>query len=271
MLGGHVTVVAARTGAVVWQSPVTSKTSCALSGDRLVIESPNGAPGVSEYEISTHHLVFTRTDGVVYRYAPGGYVAMCGGSGPTQFGITPSGATAWTSPLSCDTSEVVKDFGRSITDSFVDIDIATGKVLGAVVAPAGTSSFGGYPSANRAVFYYRANPRRGCISDELVAFEGPYGASHWLPAAIHAGFDFSNRSIPVLWAAPGGCGPAVLAALNQNDTIRWVMPADLKFDLSEPIGNDMATNGGDESSALLALETPTSASELHNLELVALP
>ena len=62
-----------------------------------------------------------------------------------------------------------------------------------------------------------------------------------------------------------------IVALDQDGTFRWTMPADVQLDLNQPVGNDMATHGGDESSALLALGTRNPADEVHNLELVDLP
>ena len=48
--------------------------------------------------------------------------------------------------------------------------------------------------------------------------------------------------------------------------IRWTMPADIEPDLARPIGNDMATNGGIESSAIIGINVLD-----RNLELVDLP
>ncbi|HEY3834426.1 MAG TPA: hypothetical protein VGO03_19190 [Acidimicrobiia bacterium] len=97
-------------------------------------------------------------------------------------------------------------------------------------------------------------------------FLGPYGVSPWLTAAAPiTNFDFSLRAVAVQRAATT-CTPPTVEAWDDTGVIRWTMPADVTPDLSQPTGNDMATNGGIESSAVIGIN----ASD-HTLELVDLP
>jgi hypothetical protein len=265
----RLTVIDARSGAIVWRSPVTKPTACAVSHQRLMVAHVAG-PGVVEYDIAQHQLVFDATHfGTVWRFAPRGAVAMCDPVGHIV-GLGTNGLRAWHSSAACDAGEASMDFGSSTANLGVDLDIATGKLLGVVRRPPPPTSGLGYPSADRAVFqwdFIAPLTDKPCVSGYSVAFAGPYGVSPLLHEARAAGFDFSHRAIPIMVSDPANlCGRQVLAGWDQRGFFRWKL-ADryiVAGFVQGRIGSDMATNGGDEASAIVGLG-PSGGFELLDL------
>ncbi|HEY1740916.1 MAG TPA: hypothetical protein VGI86_19530, partial [Acidimicrobiia bacterium] len=267
----HLTVAAMRNGAVVWYTPVTVHAPCALSGDRLMMpQSPTTLDGLTEDDVATHRQAFTTSTVAVWSFGPAGYVAGCDGS-DHLIGIGPTGQVAWKTDLLCPPGEDAPfSFERSTVDldSGADLDIVSGEFLGAYspFPPIGACCIGrmfGGP-----ITYATAHaPQRGqCPGPgSETMFLGPYGASPWLTAATPlTGFDFSLRAIAVQRAAPT-CSPPTISAWDERGVIRWTMPAEVRLDLSQPMGNDMATNGGVESSALIGINVSDGTLELIDL------
>jgi len=272
LLGGHLTVVNARTGATVWQTPLTTTSMpCALSGDRLMLARIGSPGGAEEYSISTHQLVFNRQDHTtVWRFGPDGYIAACD-TNENLIGISPTGSVAWKTNYSCPSYDSPFSFGRSTVDleSGADVDIVTGRLLGAFTyPPIASNGYGGGSLPDGAVAYLEAHrPLPGACPGpgSEVMFLGPYAASPWLTgASLARDLEFSHRALAVEIAGP--CSPPFIGAWDEHGFVRWLMPTSATPDLSLPVGDDMATNGGDESSALLGVNATDGA-----LELVGLP
>ncbi|HEY3834424.1 MAG TPA: FG-GAP-like repeat-containing protein [Acidimicrobiia bacterium] len=271
----HLTVMDARTGAVLWRTPVAATaatTPCALSGDRLMVARDGSPGGVEEFSLTTKQLVFNRADHTtVWRFSFGGYVALCD-TNDNLVGLNPSGTIAWKTDVACPSSDSPFSFGASTTDleSGVDVDIVSGTVLGSVSSPPiAASGVGGNSTADGALFVVGAhtpNPADCPGRGSEVMFLGPHGASSWLAGATAVrGVDFSHRAILVELAS-AGCPPFQVAAWSESGFIRWVMPDSVAFNVNGPIADDLLTSGGDESRAILGSNTTDG-----NLELVSLP
>jgi hypothetical protein len=267
----HVTVVATRTGAVVYRTPITTSMPCALSGDRLMLARDGAPGGAEEFNVATKQLVFDNADHTtVWRFGPAGYIALCD-TNDDLVGIGPSGNGAWKTDYSCPGYDSPFSFGRATVDleSGVDVDIVTGKLLGAFSdPPIASNGFGAGDFPSRALAFFEAHaPALGACpgpGSELM-FLGPYSVSPWLTAAAPvASLQFSLHAIAVQRAAPTCSRPAI-QAYDEHGAIRWTMAAAVVPDLNGPIVNDMAANGGQESTALLGINPSDRALELIDL------
>ena len=200
----HLTIMAVRTGAVVWRTPVTQQSPCALSGDRLMIAPPlETGPGVTEFDVAQpRRQAFTTSSNVVWSFGPSGYVAMCDDN-DDLIGIGPSGQLAWKSDAACEGDDTGFSFERSTVDldSGADVDIVTGAFLGAFspFPPIGACCIGRTYSGPF-VFGTAHTPASGqCPGPGTESmFLGPYGVSPWLTAAAPAfALEFSLRAIAV--------------------------------------------------------------------------
>jgi hypothetical protein len=268
-LNGHLTVLAARTGAVIWQSPVTEVLPCALSGDRLMVSSRTS---LAEYDYIAHTEVFQSPHEAVWRFGPDGNLAACDDN-LHMVGIGPSGAVTWHTQDNCESDDSPFSFGTSTVDSESgrDIDIVSGKVLGAQPVPEGkingvvtTQSRSGATLA----WQYFQNPSAECQSGESVAFATPYGVSPLLAGVQVRDINFSLRALGMWLEDPNDpCARLQYVAWDYRGFVRWALPE--QWELGGAIGslgNDIATNGGVESSAIVG-----NLDENDNLALVSLP
>jgi hypothetical protein len=268
-LNGHLTVVAARTGAMIWQSPVAKVAPCALSGTRLMVAHVS-EPGVVEYDFIAGRLVFDHDASHPIRFGDEGTVAMCSDAG-RDWGLAPSGATAWSRDIPCVAPKLVHvDFGTNAVSSGFDVDIATGALLGRQSIPA-SHVYGAVEreSTDGAMFSWRyavTAVRVGqCLYDSDVAFAGPHGVSPLLDDASVVPIDFSHTAITVFAGnANDPCTRPQIEAYNQDGTVRWVLPQQWETGADGLVGTDIETNGGQEASVLVGVDA-------NGIELVSLP